>query len=298
MNRTRALIIIGGFMLVLAVLAALELRREDAVVAEGQMVTGSIASAPKNVLSQNAAGERVLSSSGGTPVSLAGGTARSQQEVALPVPAAPAPSVSSASLPSASGEVIAPLAAPAPQTVPLRGDKIGEKPVPGVPAKPLALQENTSPAKSAQPENRAETQQKREPAKSAAKERPEAKQSERAPEARPLILTTKAPAKLQGKQKAITQTRLELGKNITFRLTGAAPMSAKTLLLASPDRYVVDLQGEWGIALPKVPRNLLLQEIRVGQRENATRLVFGLKRKPESAQVVKIDAQTLEVRIR
>ena len=295
MNRTRALIIIGGVRLVLAGVAALELRREDAVIAEGQMVTGSIAStrAPQNALS--AAGQRAVSSSGGTPVSLAGGMAHSQQEVAPPASATPALEDSSVSLPTAAGEVIAPVAAPAPRAVPLQANRTGEKPVPSAPAKPLASREATPPAKQERSENRVAAQQSHEPVK---KERPEAKQNEQAPEARPLIMTTKAPAKLQGKQKAITQTRLELGKTITFRLTGAAPLSAKTLLLASPHRYVVDLQGEWGIALPKVPRNLLLQEIRVGQRENATRLVLGLKRKPESAQVIKIDAQTLEVRIR
>ena len=42
MNRTRTLLIIGVFMLSLAVLAALEFRVQDEPPSEGQMVTGSL----------------------------------------------------------------------------------------------------------------------------------------------------------------------------------------------------------------------------------------------------------------
>lgn len=281
MNRTRALIIIGVFMLVLAVLAALELRKEDAVIAEGQMVTGSIntTQVPPEVLRRASADAETIVPSHSAPAPVDSALPRSGQDSVLSassaaVGQAPKPSVA---LPLPEREVVAPPAplrtAPTGESTPVAnsvssGEQTGEQ---------LAVRQKGTPEQ---------------------KESTEPKEEKETPQASPLVVTTKAPAKLTGKQKAITRTRLELGKTISFRLTGAAPLSAKTLLLTSPHRYVVDLQGEWGIALPKVPNNLLLKEIRSGQRENATRLVLELKRKPESTQVVKIDAQTLEVRIR
>lgn len=102
-----------------------------------------------------------------------------------------------------------------------------------------------------------------------------------------VVLTTKAPAKLAAGQTAITATRLELGKSVVFRMTGAAPIKTKTLLLKDPNRYVVDLQGNWGIQLPRVPKDLWISGIRLGHHEESTRLVFELTRAPVSAKVVK-----------
>ena len=112
-----------------------------------------------------------------------------------------------------------------------------------------------------------------------------------------VVLTTKAPAKLAAGQTAITATRLELGKSVVFRMTGAAPIKTKTLLLKDPNRYVVDLQGNWGIQLPRVPKELWISGIRLGHHEESTRLVFELTRAPVSAKVVKINNTTVEVRI-
>ena len=288
MNRTRALIIIGGFMLALAVLAALELRKDDEVLSEGQMVTGSVDKSATPPVSIPTQGENASmgaavsmpeksSSSSGVLVSLDNGTLRAPESGSSGLPRVPtAPSA----LPQTDSTVEVPLERSGPAVA---------TPVPTAPAAPTALTAQNSPSgkpavAAEQPKNKQETAAQAEPAEKA--------------EPSPLVMTTKAPAKLQGKQKAITRTRLELGKTITFRLTGAAPLTAKTLLLTGPDRYVVDLQGEWGVTLPKIPQNLLLTSIRVGQREGATRLVLELKRKPEGAEVIKIDAKTLEVRIR
>ena len=112
-----------------------------------------------------------------------------------------------------------------------------------------------------------------------------------------VVLTTKAPAKLAAGQTAIAATRLELGKSVVFRMTGAAPIKTKTLLLKDPNRYVVDLQGNWGIQLPRVPKDLWISGIRLGHHEESTRLVFELTRAPVSAKVVKINNTTVEVRI-
>lgn len=280
MNRTRALIIIGVFMLVLAVLAAMELRREDPVVAQGQMVTGTINTThvPQEVHAPADADTGASSHSASMPLDN-----RAFRSGQAPVSSAPSPAAGH----SPGGLAVSP---PLPDKTEL------PQPTPS-PVLAVSKKESTPPAKSVPPAPSREQSAAQQASTPAKKESAEPKEGGKETPS-PLVITTQAPAKLTGKQKAITRTRLELGKTISFRLTGAGPLNAKTLLLASPHRYVVDLQGEWGVALPKVPRNLLLKEIRSGQRENATRLVLELKRKPESAQVVKIDAQTLEVRIR
>lgn len=330
MNRTRALVLIGGFMLALAVLAALEIRKGKPVSAGGHMVTGTI------------------SKKG--PVELSSAVQPAPSQVPKPVSVASA-GVDAATLRAIENNATAALSTirkgdPSPQpgaeknekkeavgatkaseapeqvalmeTGPVTPEKQETLPSIKKPLEPSkAVSDKTADPSQKKPTDRKEVAKEGKVAgepvvaadekanqKTVAKSTAQPQKSDEtsgtdtAQPAAPLVMTTKAPDRLSGSQKAITRTRLELGKNITFRLTGAAPLKAKTLLLSSPDRYVVDLQGSWGIVLPKVPKNLLLNGIRVGQRETATRLVFELKRKPQSAEVVTIDATTLEVRIR
>lgn len=305
MTRTRTLIIIGAFMLCLAVMAALEFRTEDPVLSEGQMVTGSVTKeisseippempalldtqpAPVPTESLQAAAKSgvlvpldngTLRGSSGTTLDMT--TQPESPEVpALPVESAPVqeetPPAERAAPP------VIPTVATSPQpreekAIPVKEEKVvaeqkKPEPVKSEPVKPEPVKPEVKPIKTPTPVEKADA---------------------------PLVLTAKAPEKLTGNQKAITQTRLELGKDISFRMTAAVPVSVKTLLLEDPYRYVVDLQGEWGIQLPRIPKNLLLKDIRVGQRDGATRLVFELTRKPESAQVNKVNTKTVDVRIR
>lgn len=285
MNRTRTLLVIGVFMLSLAVLAALELRVEEPVASEGQMVTGSLSKEapvlPKLPdLSAAENGKGVL-------VPLDNGILRDTPSESPFVPAETPPAAS------------APTPPPAPETPPLAETP----PVSSIPVGDIAPagtfgeeavasvgEEKAAPAP--KPEKKTETPA---PARQPQKERREAKAETGDA---PVVLTAKAPSKLQAGQTAITATRLELGKDVVFRITGAAPIQTKTLLLKEPDRYVVDLQGKWGIDVPRVPKDLWIKTIRVGQHEEATRLVFELTRTPESAKVVKINAKTVEVRIK
>ena len=59
----------------------------------------------------------------------------------------------------------------------------------------------------------------------------------------------------------------------------------------------MDLQGNWGIQLPRVHKDLWISGIRLGHNEESTRLVFELTRAQVSAKVVKINNTTVEVRI-
>ncbi len=331
MNRTRALVLIGGFMLALAVLAALEFRKGEPVPAQGHMVTGIISKngpaelsfsdksnpsqVPKPVSVASAGVDtemlRVLGNNATTTLptirkidsNLQPGTDKIEKkefvgnkkpEGADQAAAAETKRVvlkKQESLPSIKKPLETSKSAPS-ETISnpsqkVSADRKNDEKRDKTVAKFSVV---TADEKGSQKTGKRDPVPSRKPG--------EANETEAEQPAAPLVMTTKAPDKLSGNQKAITRTRLELGKNIIFRLTGAAPLKAKTLLLPSPDRYVVDLQGEWGIVLPKVPRNLLLNGMRVGQRETATRLVFELKRKPQSAEVVTIDDTTLEVRIR
>lgn len=322
MNRTRALVIIGCFMLVLAVLAALDLRRDSppSVATHEQMVTGTLdrhivagntTIMPENSIDSSSKEEKLVSLESTTlrpspmpaeqlpripdfvehqaPLHVAQQQTEQPIEPIRKTQQEPSPLTSSSPIATHTSNL----------TSPPRPDITTKADSPHVaPPMPVPLKEQPT-----MQEKRMDTLSPKEKTQEKLKEQQHSKSKDQ-PKAKPeektqtLIMTTKGEEKLTSAQKAIKKTRLELGKTITFRIDAAAPLSVKTLLLESPDRYVVDLQGSWGITLPKIPKNLLLTEIRSGQRPEATRLVFGLKRKPESAQVVKIDAKTVEVKIK
>ena len=285
MNRTRTLLVIGVFMLSLAVLAALEFRVQDEGPVEGQMVTGSLSkdvpALPKLPSLTDSDGKGVL-------VPLDNGTLRgggSPLDVTAPS-SAPVEAAPPAAVPETEKAAPVETASPA---VPQTGS--------GEIAPPETFAEKPEPVPAVETE--AERTSVEPPVEKAAPKQPAQPKETKKPEKQDgaVVLTTKAPAKLAAGQTAITATRLELGKSVVFRMTGAAPIRTKTLLLTGPDRYVVDLQGNWGIQLPRVPKDLWLSGIRLGHHEESTRLVFELTRAPKSAKVVKINDKTVEIRI-
>ncbi|MEG2140807.1 MAG: hypothetical protein RRY20_08490, partial [Bilophila sp.] len=252
MTRTRTLIIIGVFMLCLAVLAALEFRTEDSVLSEGQMVTGSVSKDVSVMPSdaqvappQQMPAVPEAETKGGVLVPLDNGTLRGTSGTTLDMTntaqtdAAGSPSPQGAT-PLAVAPTATPPAVPAVTAQHQKEEKATHTPE----VKPAATKD---PAKTAPPAKTTPSK-KTTPAKV---ETPPAKTTNA-----PAVQTTKAPVKLVGNQKAITKARLKVDKGVSFRITGAAALTAKTLLLENPDRYVVDLQGEWGISLPKVPKNV------------------------------------------
>ena len=188
--------------------------------------------------------------------------------------------------PAADPAVSAEKPAPAPMGEIAPADTFTEKP-----KQPVAEE------KAPQQEKKAEKAVAEKPAEKPQPKVSEPKQEKEQAKEGVVVLTTKAPAKMAAGQTAITATRLELGKSVVFRMTGAAPIKTKTLLLKDPNRYVVDLQGNWGIQLPRVPKALWISGIRLGHHEESTRLVFELTRAPVSAKIVKINNTTVEVRI-
>lgn len=111
------------------------------------------------------------------------------------------------------------------------------------------------------------------------------------------VWLTEAPSQLKKDEKAITQTRLAIGKKqLSFKVTGADTLKTRTMLLENPDRFVLDIQGKWGILLPPTPpANPWLKKIRLGLNNGYTRLVFELEKKPSSAEVKQIGKNKIEV---
>ena len=71
----------------------------------------------------------------------------------------------------------------------------------------------------------------------------------------------------------------------TVRLSGNGPLRYKSMNLENPDRVVLDLEGRWDVKAPAVPKNPLVNAVRVGEMDGRTRIVIDLKAKPRSAKV-------------
>lgn len=71
----------------------------------------------------------------------------------------------------------------------------------------------------------------------------------------------------------------------TVRLAGNGPLRYKSMNLENPDRVVLDLEGRWEVKTPAVPKNPLVNAVRVGEMDGRTRIVIDLKSKPRSAKV-------------
>lgn len=72
----------------------------------------------------------------------------------------------------------------------------------------------------------------------------------------------------------------------TVRLTGNGPLRYKSMNLENPDRVVLDLEGDWEVKAPAVPKNPLVSAVRVGDMDGRTRIVIDLKGKPRTARVI------------
>ncbi|MBQ9537042.1 MAG: AMIN domain-containing protein [Desulfovibrionaceae bacterium] len=84
----------------------------------------------------------------------------------------------------------------------------------------------------------------------------------------------------------------------TVRLQGAMPLKYRTSTLHNPERILVDLDGQWSIIAPGVPKNPMVTNVRIGKLPSKTRVVVDLKGKPaKSSIILSKDRQTLDVRV-
>lgn len=103
-----------------------------------------------------------------------------------------------------------------------------------------------------------------------------------------------APAKKPAEREKAASGRRAITRFVVFaretgatvRLTGNGPLRYKSMNLDNPDRVVLDLEGDWEVKAPAVPRNPLVNAVRVGDMGGRTRVVIDLKAKPRSARVI------------
>lgn len=84
----------------------------------------------------------------------------------------------------------------------------------------------------------------------------------------------------------------------TLRLSGNKPLVYKSMVLQKPDRFVLDVEGQWNMELPSVPQNKIVKAVRVGRQADSTRIVVDLHRAPAAYRLVKTSPQKLDVRLR
>ena len=86
-------------------------------------------------------------------------------------------------------------------------------------------------------------------------------------------------------------------KGATVRLVASAPISYKSMELVNPNRMVVDLEGEWKIKAPGVPKNAVVTNVRLGKEGKKTRIVIDLSQKARSKFILSQDRMSLDIRL-
>ncbi|MCC8194744.1 MAG: AMIN domain-containing protein [Deltaproteobacteria bacterium] len=85
---------------------------------------------------------------------------------------------------------------------------------------------------------------------------------------------------------------------MVLRIEADAPFSYKTFALPSPDRYVVDLAGNWDkMRVPTVPANTMIKGVRAGKQAGGPRLVLDMQRAPGKHSVTWVSPTVLEIAI-
>ena len=119
------------------------------------------------------------------------------------------------------------------------------------------------------------------------------------PKVRPGTLVTRSTLPAQSGKQVITNAVLTMdGDVVTLRMEANGPISGRSFMLPSPDRVVLDIAGDWKLAVPRVPSNRMLRELRLGARGDGIRLVFDMRVKPNKATLKQAGSRVLELRIR
>lgn len=114
--------------------------------------------------------------------------------------------------------------------------------------------------------------------------------------------TTKAePAKVAKPKGPKTIKKIavfRMDEEVALRVEGSEAVTYKTMQLKSPDRLVLDLDGEWVIKAPGVPDNKFISNVRIGKQSDKTRIVIDLKQNPQAVRYVKRGAEGFDVRMK
>lgn len=88
-------------------------------------------------------------------------------------------------------------------------------------------------------------------------------------------------------------------KGATVRIGADKPIKYSSMTLENPNRVVLDLDGQWEFPPdPGIPRNDLVEHVRIGKNGDKTRVVIDLKDKPRQSRVVTSNnGATVDVRV-
>ena len=87
-------------------------------------------------------------------------------------------------------------------------------------------------------------------------------------------------------------------RGATIRLQGDSPLRYKNSNMHNPERILLDLDGNWKVVAPGVPKNPLVTNVRIGKYPNRTRIVVDLKEKPKNSRIVLAqDRHTIDIRV-
>ncbi|MCR5814203.1 MAG: AMIN domain-containing protein [Desulfovibrio sp.] len=86
-------------------------------------------------------------------------------------------------------------------------------------------------------------------------------------------------------------------KGATVRLVGSADLKYKTSQMHSPERVLIELDGDWDVTVPQIPKNPLVNAIRVGRQNNKTRIVLDMKAAPKTCRTIPNKNRQLDVRV-
>lgn len=140
-----------------------------------------------------------------------------------------------------------------------------------------------------------------------AKPEPVKAESAKAEQAKPKVESVKAeapkveqpkPAKPKGPKTIKKIAIFRMDDEVALRVEGSEAVTYKTMQLKSPDRLVLDLDGEWAIKAPGVPDNKFISNVRIGKQSDKTRIVIDLKQNPQGVRYVKRGAEGFDVRMK
>ena len=114
----------------------------------------------------------------------------------------------------------------------------------------------------------------------------------------PVAETLEKPAKAPAQPKIDRFVVFARDTGATLRLVGNGPISYINTSLQNPERLVIDLNGQWQIKAPGVPKNPLVTNVRIGKSGGKTRVVIDLAGKPaRTRHVLSKDHRMLDIRV-
>lgn len=221
----------------------------------------------------------------------------------LPQTTPPAPEPVQAPAP----EVEAPLPSASPVPVPPLPEERKDVPVPSLASSVVAAHEReaaadtpreapekpkAAPAPGKKEEKARESKADVEPAKAESTREESRKKETPRKEAAP------AKAKASSAEKSVERFVVYAREDgATVRIVGNANISYKPMVLTGPDRVVVDLDGDWDIKAPGIPKNDLVTNVRIGKLNGKTRVVIDLNSSAKTRYTLSKDRRMLDVRV-